>query len=69
MDEFSQFQQVLDRHHIPYHTHDRRPAQGPMLMIAHGGVSILVCFDRTGAYAHLAVADQQENVAITSTRA
>jgi hypothetical protein len=30
---------------------------------------LLVCFHRTGAYAHLAVADQQEDVAITGTRA
>ncbi len=60
MDEFVQFQQVLDRHHIPYHARDRRPTHGPLLRIAHGDLSILVCFDRTGAYAHLAVADQQE---------
>jgi len=60
MDEFVQLQQVLDRHHIPYHVRDRRPAQGPLLMIAHGDVSIVVVFDRVGAYAQLAVADQQD---------
>lgn len=61
MDEFVQLQQVLDRHHIPYHAHDRRPAQSPLVTITHGGVSILVCFDGTGTYAHLAVAQQQDD--------
>jgi hypothetical protein len=59
MDEFVHLQQVLDRHHIPYHAHDRRPAQGPLLSIAHGTVSILVCFDGTGTYAHVAITQQQ----------
>lgn len=61
MDEFVHLQQVLDRHHIPYHAYDRRPAQGPLVRIAHGGVSILVCFDGTGTYAHLTVTQQQED--------
>ncbi len=61
MDEFMHLQQVLERHHIPYHARDHRPAQGPLVIIAQGGVSILVCFDRTGAYARQAVADQQED--------
>ncbi len=69
MDVFAQLQQVLDRHHIPYHARDRRPMQSPRVTITHGDLSILVCFDRTGAYAHVAVADQPEDVAITGTRA
>ncbi len=60
MDEFVQFQQVLDRHHIPYHARDPRPVQGPLLTIAHGDVSIVLVFDRTGTYVHLAVAHQQD---------
>jgi hypothetical protein len=61
MDEFVQLQQVLKRHQIPYHVRDRRPAQGPLVIVAHGGVSILVCFDSTGTYAYLAVAQQQDD--------
>ncbi len=64
MDQFVQFQQVLDRHHIPYHARDRRPMQSPRVTITHGDLFILECFDRTGAYAHLALADAHEEVAI-----
>jgi hypothetical protein len=35
--------------------------QSPRVTITHGGVSILVCFDGTGTYAHLTVTQQQDD--------
>jgi hypothetical protein len=47
MDEFVHLQQVLERHHIPFPARERRPALGPLVMIGHGSVSILLSFDQT----------------------
>ncbi len=66
MDEFVQFQQVLDRHGIPYHARDPRPWYGPMLIIIHARVTITVFFDRHGTYTHQKVERQQEDAYTTT---